>query len=152
MTSSEKTTYVVVAPGGHYHDAYAVKDRSVTEQHLVLDADALGAWMRAARFAESAAEATAAAALLPAPVSRHGSYADARTDRDRRNNQPVGSELIITARIRVPVSELKEAGCTTDDLLEGIKYRLHPVVSCHPDEMTSSEVTVTLEAVTASTT
>lgn len=148
MTNEAKTTYISAAPGGHWHDWFSAKDRSIVDAFVVLKYDDWLTWYDAARGAQSAVEQKAARELLPDPVSRHATYAEANAERDRRNSEPQVRELIITARIRVPVSELKEAGATTDDLLEGIKYRLHPVVSCHPDEMVSSDVTVTLEAVT----
>lgn len=148
MTTPEKTTYISAAPGGHWHDWFSAKDRSIVDTFVVLKYDDWLTWYDAARGAQSAEEQKAARELLPSPVSRHTTYAEANAERDRRNSEPPVRELIITARIRVPVTELKEAGATTEDLLEGIQARLHPVVSCHPDEVHSSSVEVRLEAVT----
>lgn len=87
MQSTVRKSFITVAPGGHYHDWYVSKDSTIRTAHVVLEWEAWGAWFDAARGADTAAQQKAARALLPDPVSRHGSYAEANAERDRLNAQ-----------------------------------------------------------------
>lgn len=78
-------SYITVAPGGHYHDWYVSKDSTILNKHVVLEWEAWGRWFDLARGADTAKAQKVARGVLPDPVSRHGSSADASAERDRLN-------------------------------------------------------------------
>ena len=80
--NTEIDSYVVLSPGGHYHDWATKCDIVKSNQHAVMRSSAYSKWYNTARWAKSNKEIALA---LPTPKFVSDDYAIARDMADELN-------------------------------------------------------------------
>jgi len=87
MLNTETDSYVVLSPGGHYHD-WAIKCTMIkSNQYAVMRFSAYTKWFNTARWAKSNKEIAVA---LPAPAFVGDTYAIAQDMADELNQSMKG--------------------------------------------------------------